>query len=164
MVTVGIVQVHPTELFKLAIGSTLFYEEREVNRRTIYIFKKNKPVFYLKNNNTGSTYIMQSFTTMINKDLDNLDAFLDLKQKLTLPPGWTFNVKYMDHDLYVRAKNDIGVIVNDNFFNVYSQFDEHLLYEPLVPYNIDEQQVEVMPKQADTNEPEVEAKQVNPEL
>ena len=126
MVVVGIVEATPYEIFmNLFYKQTTLYRERQVRRKTEYIFFKGSPLNYLQSPE-NKTYAMQSYGKFIYPvDESNLPTLGSL---LKLPPGWTYHhIPALPHELRVKAINAIGVIVQDDFQNVYSQFDPQLL-------------------------------------
>lgn len=127
MVVVGIVQVNIYEAFvALFFPHVRYYFEREVKRETTYIFRAGSPVYYLRSH-LNETYAMQSYCTKlypVNKD--NLDQ---LGQMLRLPQDWSYHTVTLKKDFHLKAINAVGVIVNDNYLNVYSKFDYALLLE-----------------------------------
>lgn len=150
MVVVGIVQVGFYEIFvALFFPHVRYYFEREVKRETTYVFRAGLPVYYLRSR-TNATYAMQSYSTIVypvNKD--NLDK---LGSMLNLPQDWSYNVVTLKKDFHLKAINAIGVIVNDNYLNVYSKFDYALLVEAVG----DE---ENMPVMSEVEEPTFPGKQ-----
>lgn len=125
MVVVGIVEVSYYEMLaKMLFFQMNFYQERTVRRATIYVFYKDLPISFLQSPE-GHTYVMQSYSEQFYPvSRDNLPT---LGEKLDLPAGWTYNYVFLQHELLLEAINAIGVIVNDNFYNVYSQVDNGLL-------------------------------------
>lgn len=126
MVVVGIVKASWFDLIRaFATGAVANYVERAVHRHTTYVFRKDQWVYVLTSP-VGKTYVMQSYSTQYNASL-TLDALKDLGPTLSLPAGWSFKPIMLQRDLHLRAVDSIGRLVNDNFFNSYSQCDAALL-------------------------------------
>ena len=125
MVVVGIVEATLSEIFmNLFFKQTTLYNERQVRRKTEYIFRAGKPLHYLQSPQ-NKTYAMQSYAKFIYPVGEvNLPLIGEI---LKLPAGWTYNTVILAEDLHVVAENAIGVIVQDDFQNVYSRFDSSLL-------------------------------------
>jgi hypothetical protein len=52
---------------------------------------------------------------------------------MKLPSGWSYNhIPALSNELRVKAENAIGVIVQDDFQDVYSRFDSSLLGDDFV--------------------------------
>jgi hypothetical protein len=130
MVVVGLVQSSLYEvLISMFMPHAKVYSEREVKRKTEYIFRAGLPVYYLESP-TGATYAMQSYCTKVfDVHQNNLHQLGSL---LTLPTGWTYNVIIVKKDFHLIAINAIGVIINDDFFNVYSKFDKQILETAMI--------------------------------
>ena len=126
-VVVGIVQA---TLYDMVVHflypSAKFYSERMVNRATTYVFRAGLPIHYLRAP-TGKTYVMQSYSVQIFNVTQSVLPVLD--QHLSLPAGWTYHVRTLSNNLFLKAINDVGVIVTDNFMSVYSYCDPVLIEE-----------------------------------
>lgn len=124
-VVVGIVEATPYEIFmNLFYKQTTLYKERQVRRKTEYIFHAGKPLYYLSSPE-GKTYAMQSYAKFIYPvSEENLP---EIGQHLNLPPGWEYHAVILAEELRVKAENAIGIIVQDDFQDVYSRFDPSLL-------------------------------------
>ena len=125
MVVVGVPRASLWDIFcKLVFGDVNTYAERAVVRKTTYVFKAGRLIYTLTSPE-GKQYVMQSGSAQYNPL--NIDSLQDLGSKLKLPAGWKYRVIRLEKDLYVTAKDAIGRIVNDEFFNTYSLFDSELL-------------------------------------
>lgn len=129
MVVVGIVEVTYYEMFcRLIYRDFNFYKPRSVRRPTVYVFFQKKPINFLESPE-GDFYVMQSYSEMaypVNRE--NLPRLGEL---LSLPEGWTYHHVDLQHELALRAVDSIGIIVNDNFYNVYSLVDKNQLFESI---------------------------------
>lgn len=98
------------------------YKPHQVNRTTTWVYQKGKPIYELISPD-HHIYIMQSFSTAkVNQDLSSLNS---LNQKLSLPPGWTFQSKILKQDLLVTAKSHQAIVIQDNFLNTYQKITDH---------------------------------------
>eukprot|EP01034_Spumella_vulgaris_P027896 gene27896-34679_t len=79
---------------------------------------------------TGKTFVMQSFSSQYAPL--TLDSLSELGSILNPPQGWKYSVVRLDRELAVEAENEIGVVINDDFFNSYSQFDSSLLFGTVI--------------------------------
>lgn len=128
MPVVGIVHATLYEVFMNLFSPTSnLYHERNVDRKTEYIFRAGSPLNYLRSPE-GKTYGMQSWATYVhNVTTDNLPILGSL---LTMPKGWSYHhIPSLKKEFRLKAINAIGVIVTDNFMDVYSRFDSSLLRE-----------------------------------
>lgn len=103
------------KLFGTPVGT---YKTTYIHRKSKMGFEKGKPVFILDDPN-GTPWVMQSFTTQINKNLtyDNLNT---LGKKLDLPKGWSFRVVNVKKELQIQAlPNGTAPVTTDNLGNTY---------------------------------------------
>lgn len=126
MMVVGIVKVSLYDILcKILFGDVTNYVERNVNRHTVYVFRKNSTV-YVMTSPVGKTYIMQSYSSQYAPlTLEGLD---NLGTQLNPPVGWSYRAINITKDLHIPAPNSIGTLINDEFFNSYSLFDAALLH------------------------------------
>ncbi len=99
------------------------YEERTVQRTTVWVFSKGTKVFELMNP-AGDVYVMQSYAQMVDTTL-NLQARDTLGTRLTLPKGWTYRSRVMTRDLALRA-DGVAHIIQDEFQNTYHKVPNQL--------------------------------------
>jgi hypothetical protein len=136
MVVVGIVEATLYEVFmNLFFTQTTLYNERQVRRKTEYIFHAGKPLHFLKSPE-GKTYAMQSYAKFVYPVSE--ETLPHIGSLLKLPTGWTYNTVIPAEDFRLKAENAIGIIVQDDFQNVYSRFDSSLLKIASV-YNPDDE-------------------------
>jgi hypothetical protein len=154
MVVVGIVEATAYEIFmNLFYKQTTLYRERQgrfflilsfqcfyflhllcplllVRRKTEYIFYEGSPLNYLLSP-ANQTYAMQSYGKFVYPV--NETNLPELGSLLKLPVGWSYNhIPSLSKELRVKAENAIGVIVQDDFQDVYSLFDSSLLGDDFV--------------------------------
>ena len=125
MVVVGIVHVSYYDVLnKVLFGGVTNYVERHVARHTVYVFRANTLV-YIMTSPAGKTYIMQSYSGQYSPL--TLESLENLSSMLNPPAGWSYKAVKISQDLHVPAVNSIGTLINDEFFNSYSLFDNTLL-------------------------------------
>lgn len=113
------------------------YAGVEIHLESRYVYKKGSSVFLLRapndNKHGGKTWVMQSYSTEVDSEL-TLDQLPELRGKLKLPPGWTFEEQRLSKDLTVDPRNNYGTahIVRDDLHNVYEGcgFDTACSYVP----------------------------------
>jgi hypothetical protein len=109
------------------------YTPFQTSRASKYLYEKGKPVYLLIPPGGSGVYVMQSYTDHVEKGL-TAAQLPDLGRTLTLPAGWTYQVKTLGQDLTV-APPPPGYTAHslvDNFLNVYAGcgFDTACSYVP----------------------------------
>lgn len=109
------------------------YYPGEIHRESKYLYKKGTQVYLLRTPDKIS-WVMQSYATEVDKDL-NIKQLPQLADKLkNLPDGWTFEVKTLEENLTIDPRRADGVahIVRDELHNVYEGcgFDATCDYTP----------------------------------
>ena len=100
------------------------YQEGVISRRSKYEWLKGSQVYLLRSPD-AHTWIMQAYTDLVDKTLTQAEL-PNLGQKLTLPPGWKFEVKTLERDLTLVPPAKTGYLahaVSDNFQNIYAGCD-----------------------------------------
>jgi len=94
------------------------YCPNTVNRNTTYTFLKNKLVYELINP-TGEVFMMQSYTTQYDSEL-NLKNFSspNFEEELTLPSGWNYRARLLKDNFYLVA-NGTTQLIRDIFGSSY---------------------------------------------
>ncbi|AAM05718.1 hypothetical protein [Methanosarcina acetivorans] len=85
-------------------------------------FDKGKPVFILEDSNNNTTYVMQSYCQIIDKNLTYEDL-QTLDTRLELPPGWSYRVEVLPEDLEMNGIGTNGTdwqVTQDSLQNTYS--------------------------------------------
>lgn len=98
--------------------STTPYTEREIDRSNIWRWKKGREIYELKSPD-GSTYVMQSYSQIIDPNLQMSDL-PTLADRLTLPDGWSYVTKKLRRPLTVGAEGR-ATILQDNLKNTYQK-------------------------------------------
>ena len=104
-------------LLKQFIGSKQ-YTSNEVARTTNFIYRAGSAVYELTSP-AGEVYVMQSYSQIINPDLNMKDLPV-LGDQLKLPTGWTYRSRVLDQDLSLVA-NGIAYVLQDNLSNSYQR-------------------------------------------
>jgi haloalkane dehalogenase len=94
------------------------YTETTVNRTTIYVFNKGREVYELIAPD-GTTYIMQSYSLMIDRAL-NEETLKTLGARLHLPSGWRYRVRQLDEDCVLQIQGK-AYVLQDDFANSYQR-------------------------------------------
>jgi hypothetical protein len=91
----------------------------EIHRDSKYLYAKGSTVFLLRSPD-GKTWVMQSYTTEVDKDL-SFDQLSNLASELKLPDGFKFEVKTLTRDLTIdpRKADDVAHIIRDNLHDIY---------------------------------------------
>ena len=110
------------EMRKLAtvdqIDASKSYTEVVVIRDNTWKFDKDNEIYVLSDP-SGNKYVMQSFSQILDKDLEESDLS-DLRHKIDLPSGWKYEVEILDENLFVHA-NGNAIVIQDNLFNTYQK-------------------------------------------
>jgi len=97
------------------------YSERKVHRAVKFVFRKGSQVYELVS--PYHTYVMQSYTQLVDQDLKESDL-PDLAKKLKLPPGWEYKITKLSDDLILKnleAKETY--LIQDNLENTYQRIN-----------------------------------------
>jgi hypothetical protein len=94
------------------------YTERTVERSNTWHWREGRRVFELLAPN-GSTYLMQSYSQMVDPDLTRRDLG-SLGRRLDLPQGWRYRVRKLKRPLTLRSKRST-TILQDDLKNTYQR-------------------------------------------
>jgi hypothetical protein len=100
------------------------YKEGVITRHSKYEWLKGSQVYLLRSPD-GHTWVMQAYTNLVDKSLTEAEL-PNLGKKLSLPPGWKFEVKTLEKDLTLIPPAKTGYLahaVSDNFQNIYAGCD-----------------------------------------
>lgn len=106
------VEVHPMQ-------KRTPYTENAVERQTQYVYERGKDVYELVAPD-GRTYVMQSYSQEIDKNLHEGDL-ANLGSKLKLPKGWHYRVRRVDRDLIVRNAGTKAYVLQDDLRDSYQR-------------------------------------------
>ncbi len=97
---------------------TLPYQERFVNRGSVFFFDAGSKVWELVNPE-GKAYVMQALCQGVDPTI-SLDTLDDLGSKLALPEGWTYRARILDEEIAVDTTDRDATVVQDEFENTYT--------------------------------------------
>ncbi len=92
------------------------YSPIEVQRTNTFNFTTDNEVYELVTD-TGETYIMQSYSRIIDVD-QSIDDLASLGTRLTLPQGWMFRARVLQDD-FDLVTDGLAVVVVDDLSNTY---------------------------------------------
>jgi haloalkane dehalogenase len=93
------------------------YTEHTVDRQNQYVYDQGKNVYELLAPG-GRTYIMQSYSQEIDKNLIE-EGLLTLQNRLQLPGKWDYRVHKLEKDLVVRNSGGKAHVVQDDLRDSY---------------------------------------------
>jgi hypothetical protein len=95
------------------------YTPNTINRSAQWFFSAGKLIFELIDP-TGQTYVMQSYSTIVDKNL-KYDDLLSLGSQLQLPTGWKYQIQILTQNLSVSSiPSGVAHILQDNLQNSYN--------------------------------------------
>ena len=94
------------------------FTEITVLRDNTWIFREGNEVYLLTSPN-GSKYVMQSFSQIIDKDLEESDL-PHLGEEIDLPAGWNYEVEILEDELLAHANGE-AIVLQDTLRNVYQK-------------------------------------------
>lgn len=98
------------------------YKPMPVQCNRTWFFDKDKPVFILDDSQNNTTYVMQSYCQIVDKNLTYNDL-QTLDNKLKLPLGWEYRVEVLSENLTMDGVGANGTdwqVTQDNLQNTYS--------------------------------------------
>ena len=98
--------------------SQKFYAERKVARGAVFFFDAGAQVHELVNPE-GVAYVMQAYCVGVDPSL-NADTLSDLGSRLTLPEGWSFRSRILEHELVVDTSQSAATVIQDELENTYT--------------------------------------------
>jgi hypothetical protein len=99
------------------------YEERAVQRSTVWVYAKGTKVYELRNPK-GEVYIMQSYAQIVDPKL-GLQSLDQLGGRLKLPKGWHYSTRVLSQELALKAPGT-AYIIQDDFQNTYQKLSTSL--------------------------------------
>lgn len=94
------------------------YTPRSVDRRATFRFDAGRTVYELTAAD-GSTYVMQTWSQMIDPNLAEGDLE-GLATRLTLPDGWTYSARRLTEPLVLDTTDSDALVLQDDLRNSYS--------------------------------------------
>jgi len=92
-----------------------------VARSTVFNFYKGSRIYVLENLE-GNCYVMQSFSNIVDQDLQ-LEDLENLGLRLNLPSGWSYKSVVLSEQLDVASIDGSAEIVVDDLRNTYQLID-----------------------------------------
>ena len=100
-------------------GPTKPYTEFMVARNTQWWYQAGKPVYMLIDHNSDKYYVMQSYCTIVDKNL-TASGLLGLGNKLQgLPEGWEYKISILPENLSLPAVDGNVHVTQDELQNTY---------------------------------------------
>jgi hypothetical protein len=94
------------------------YTETKVNRGVIFFWDAGQTVHELINPD-GLAYVMQALCIGVDPAMTQ-ESLLDLGERLSLPPGWSYRTRILDEELVVDTTSSIATVLQDEFENSYT--------------------------------------------
>lgn len=94
------------------------YTETKVNRGVIFFWDAGQTVHELINPD-GLAYVMQALCIGVDPAMTQ-ESLLDLGERLSLPPGWSYRTRILDEELIVDTTSSIATVLQDEFENSYT--------------------------------------------
>ena len=94
------------------------YIEHEVARSNTWIYLTGNEVYELTSKE-GETYIMQSYSRIIDADLD-IEDLSNIGDRLALPEIWTFYTRILEEDYYLDSDGK-AFVIQDDLANTYQR-------------------------------------------
>lgn len=92
------------------------YVPQTVGRYTTYTYNAGTQIYELTDPD-GVKYVMQAYTTMVDKTL-TLEDLPTLGDKLKLPEGWSYSSRVLTQE-YLLTASGAAQVVNDDLLNAY---------------------------------------------
>ncbi|MBX9742907.1 MAG: hypothetical protein K2W99_05165 [Chthoniobacterales bacterium] len=99
-------------------GGSRPYTEQAANRTTRYLFKKGRPIYELISPQ-GTHYVMISYCQIVDPNLSQADL-ATLGSRLSLPVGWRYQTKILNHDEILQTSGT-AYVIQDNLKNGYQR-------------------------------------------
>lgn len=94
------------------------YTEHEVARSNTWIYFAGNEVYELTSAE-GETYIMQSYSRIIDADLE-IGDLSNIGDRLALPEGWAFSTRILQEDYYLVSDGK-AFVIQDDLANTYQR-------------------------------------------
>ena len=95
-----------------------FYTERKVARGAVFFFDAGAQVHELVNPD-GLAYVMQAYCVAVDPTLTP-ETLSGLGGRLSLPEGWAFRTRTLEHDLVVDTSQSVATVIQDELENTYT--------------------------------------------
>lgn len=97
------------------------YTPQTVDRQSTFIFRAGRTVYQLRTDD-GRLFVMQSWSQQVDPTLVEEDL-ASLADRLSLPPGWTYEPVTLTADLVIGASAQPAQVLQDDLSNSYSLVD-----------------------------------------
>lgn len=94
------------------------YKENKINRGAVFFFDAGKPVYELVNPE-GKAYVMQALCMGVDASMSEA-SLPSLGSRLSLPAGWTYRSRVLEHELVVDTTASLATVLQDEFENSYT--------------------------------------------
>jgi hypothetical protein len=94
------------------------YKNRYVNRGAVFFFDAGKPVYELVSPE-GLAYVMQAYCIGVDPTM-SAENLRTLGDRLTMPPGWSYRTRILEHELVIDTSATIATVLQDEFENSYT--------------------------------------------
>ena len=94
------------------------YKENKINRGAVFFFDAGKPVYELVNPE-GKAYVMQALCMGVDASMSEA-SLASLGSRLSLPAGWTYRSRVLEHELVVDTTASLATVLQDEFENSYT--------------------------------------------
>lgn len=108
----------PIPVSDLLHGGSRPYTETAAHRTTRYLFKKGRPIYELISPQ-GTHYVMISYSQVVDPNLSQADLAA-LGARLSLPAGWAYQTKILNHDEILETSGT-AYVIQDNLKNGYQR-------------------------------------------
>jgi hypothetical protein len=113
-------QARQTLLSQLESSDAYSVTEVERQQLTVMTHVAGSEIFVLHDGRCD--YAMKYYTSIYDASLVDEGAIAQLGDKLSLPPGFSFEVRVLDEDLRVEELDGLAHILTDEFGNSYDRF------------------------------------------
>lgn len=118
LTTFGDLEFRRAATLPIDLGAArLPFQERAVTRSTRFTFDAGTEVYELTAPD-GRVFVMQSYSLALDPSLTVSDL-AGLEDRLTLPPGWSFEARRPAQDLLVTDVDGVATVIQDEFDNTY---------------------------------------------
>ena len=97
------------------------YTPQTVDRQSTFIFRAGRTVYQLRTDD-GRLFVMQSWSQQVDPTLVE-EGLASLADRLSLPPGWTYEPVTLTADLVIGASAQPAQVLQDELSNSYSLVD-----------------------------------------
>ena len=94
------------------------YSVNEVDRKATFVYDTGTPVFELMDAE-GRHWVMQTYSQTVDPTLA-IDDLAGLANRLTLPAGWSYRTRTLDHTLRIETAERKASVLQDDLANSYS--------------------------------------------